>query len=161
MKNNYITQTQFSEKLGVSQPYISKLVGENKLSTNANNKINDITGFIEYMISKFDNLSDKHQSSITQLIQQIKEVRNTMTLEMNLTEQSRNAYSDGDNLEGVPKHLQASFKLAMNNINAQSPTRRPPTTPPQKTNQPVQAEIDGLSPQMLKAFTDVYNKGRK
>lgn len=148
MKNNYITQTQFSEKLGVSQPYISKLVGENKLSTNANNKINDITGFIEYMISKFDNLSDKHQLSITQLIQQIKEVRNTMTLEINLTEQSKNAYSH------------ASFQLAMNGKNAQSSTQAP-TIPPQKPTQPVQAEIDGLSPQMLKAFTDVFNKGRK
>lgn len=148
MKNNYITQTQFSEKLGVSQPYISKLVGENKLSTNANNKINDITGFIEYMISKFDNLSDKHQLSITQLIQQIKEVRNTMTLEINLTEQSKNAYSH------------ASFQLAMNGKNAQSSTQAP-TLPPQKPTQPLRAEIDELSPQMLKAFTDVFNKGRK
>lgn len=113
MNNNYLNQQQFANKLGLSQSYISKLITDNKLSTNGNNKINDLTGFVEFMLLKFESLSPKQQLEIKNLVQQMETLRDVFTMQFKDYTNLKADLGRGDN-DHIPENLMASFCAVFN-----------------------------------------------
>lgn len=156
MKNNYLTQTQFGDKLGLSQPYISRLVNENKLSTNTDNKINELTGCIEYLVAKFDTLSSKEQTTINNLIQQVKSTAGIIALSL----RERSYFKDRtksktDNINTIPANISAAFNMAYNDKNSLIPNNTKDVINPNPSNS------DNIPTDILTVFKNSFNQGRR
>lgn len=155
MKNNYLTQTQFGDKLGLSQPYISRLVNENKLSTNTDNKINELTGCIEFLTARFDTLLEKEQTAINSLIQQVKST--TGIIASSLRDRSYikdKTKSKTANASTIPANISASFTMAYNKN----------SLVPNDTKDAINHNLsndDNLSADMLTIFKNSFNQERR